>query len=376
MQVDANEMSIVARDKGFSQAESIIQVSQKLQHDLHSLGHDWKFHFSNTLKIENEDGSCLTSEEETNEQILRHEKSAAGILCQLKNRRETQASHLPLAKDVVGIVATLGKVEDDDVSRIFSEYLGMETMLAIVCRTYEGVKALEMYDNEGCINKSSGLHGLGASIGRSLDGRFLVICLESMRPYAGKFLADDPQRRLNILKPRLPNGECPAGFLGFAVNMINVDCENLFCLTPSGYGLRETLFYNLFSRLQVYKTRVDMIQALPCISDGALSLDGGIIRSNGVFSTGSREDVDVRFPKASERSRQPEHYIETEMQIKEMRWKKDKIVDDLKREQGLLNGAKFDFDRKKNEFLKFLTESSSYASQCQVQTAQDQFMSR
>jgi hypothetical protein len=54
-------------------------------------------------------------------------------------------------------------------------------MLAIVCRTYEGVKALEMYDMEGCINKSVGLHGLGATIGKPLDGRFLVICLESLR---------------------------------------------------------------------------------------------------------------------------------------------------------------------------------------------------
>lgn len=90
------------------------------------------------------------------------------------------------------------------------------------------------------------------------------------------------------MKPRLPNGECPPGFLGFAVNMINVDCTNLFCLTSSGYGLRETLFYNLFSRLQVYKTRAEMVLALPCISDGALSLDGGMIRSSGVFSLGNR----------------------------------------------------------------------------------------
>lgn len=65
--------------------------------------------------------------------------------------------------------------------RLFSEYLGLETMLAIVCKTYEGVKALEAYDNEGCINKTSGLHGLGASIGRTLEGRFIVICLESLR---------------------------------------------------------------------------------------------------------------------------------------------------------------------------------------------------
>jgi hypothetical protein len=101
-------------------------------------------------------------------------------------------------------------------------------------------------------------------------------------------VVDDSQRKLDILNPRLPNGECPAGFIGFAVNMINIDNFNLFCVTPSGHGLRETLFYNLFSRLQVYKTRAEMMQALPCISDGALSLDGGMVRSSGVFSLGNR----------------------------------------------------------------------------------------
>ncbi|XP_042984093.1 protein DEFECTIVE IN MERISTEM SILENCING 3-like isoform X5 [Carya illinoinensis] len=318
MQVDQNETSIVVRDEmqngGLAHAETIIYYSKKLQDDLHMLGmkikeheENLKFlktqksklddsildlqvrsHSSSIPKTENENNSQPQPEEQTTEQILRHEKSAAGILCQLKTRHGTQASHLPLTKDVLGIVATLGTLDDDNLSRLFAEYLGVETMLAIVCKTYEGVKALETYDKEGCINTSSGLHGLGASIGRTLDGRFLVICLENLIPYAGEFVADDPQRRLDLIKPRLPNGECPPGFLGFAVNIINVDSTNLFCLTASGYGLRETLFYNLFSRLQVYKTRAEMVLALPCISDGALSLDGGMIRSSGVFSLGNR----------------------------------------------------------------------------------------
>lgn len=54
-------------------------------------------------------------------------------------------------------------------------------MLAIVCKTFDGMKALETYDEKGHINKSLGLHGLGASIGKPLDGRFLVICLEKLR---------------------------------------------------------------------------------------------------------------------------------------------------------------------------------------------------
>ncbi|KAJ0038736.1 hypothetical protein Pint_22663 [Pistacia integerrima] len=115
---------------------------------------------------------------------------------------------------------------DKNLGRLFSEYLGMDKMFAIVCKTYEGVKALETYDKEGCIIKSSGYHGLGASIGKTIHDRFLVICLENLRPFAGEFVANDPQRRLDILKPRLPNGESPPNFLGFAVNMIDVERKN------------------------------------------------------------------------------------------------------------------------------------------------------
>ena len=76
-----------------------------------------KYHSSSAPKIENEDHSHLQSEDETTEQILRHEKSAAGILCQLKTRHFTQASHLTLTKDVLGAVATLGKVDEENLSR-------------------------------------------------------------------------------------------------------------------------------------------------------------------------------------------------------------------------------------------------------------------
>ncbi|KAF3432813.1 hypothetical protein FNV43_RR23915 [Rhamnella rubrinervis] len=411
MQVDQNEASLAVKDEiqneGFSQAESLFYFSKvvkkfypgdpfitmhKLQDDLHTIGlkikqHEehmrslksekakledsildkqvilGKYHTSSSLKIKNKDHSHLQSEEETTKQILRHEKSAAGILCQLKTRHGSQASHLNLIKDVLGIVATLGKVDDDNLSRLFSEFLGVENMLAIVCKTFEGVKALEIYDKEGSISKSSGLHGLAASIGRSLEGQFVVICLENLRPYAGEFVPDDPQRKLDLLKPRLPDGEYPPGFIGFAVNMINVESTNLFYVTANGHGLRETLFYNLFSRLQVYETRADMVCALPFITDGALSLDGGMIRTTGVFSLGNREDIDVRFPRPSLSSSLPEDYIEYERQIKDSKLKKDKMLEDIKREQALLDNAKFNFSRKKDEFLKFLADSSSYVSQ-------------
>lgn len=110
----------------------------------------------------------------------------------------------------------------------------------------------------------------------------------SVRPYRGELIADDPQRRLDLLKPRLIDGKTPPGFLGFAVNMITIENSNLYCISKSGHTLRETLFYNLFSNLQVYKSREDMLNALSCITTGAISLDGGLIRRPGIFCLGHR----------------------------------------------------------------------------------------
>ncbi|KAJ6874602.1 hypothetical protein NC652_034329 [Populus alba x Populus x berolinensis] len=207
MQVDPKENSIVVRDEmqngRFPQAQTILYNSKKLQEDLHVLGmkikhHEdnikflkshknklddsildlqvtlGKYHSSTMPNNENDAHYSNQSEDETMEQILQHEKSGAGILCRLKMSHGTQISHLSFTNDVLGVVATLGKVDDDNLGRLFSEYLGVETMLAIVCKTYEGVKALETYDKEGQINKDSGLHGLGASNGKELDDPIAV----------------------------------------------------------------------------------------------------------------------------------------------------------------------------------------------------------
>ncbi|XP_052184258.1 protein DEFECTIVE IN MERISTEM SILENCING 3-like [Diospyros lotus] len=391
-----NDFFQIARDEGqngaLCQAEKVVLTSKKLQDDLQMLGvkikeheenikflksHEnsldesildmqvnlGRYHSSSASMIRDENHSNMDSEEETVQQIISHEKSAAGILSLLKTHHGSQTSHLSLTKNVLGIVATLGKVDDDNLSRLLSEYLGIETMLAVVCKTYDSVKALETYETDGSIAKGSGLHGLGTSIGRSLDGRFVIICLENLRPYIGDIVADDPQRSLDLEKPRLPSGITPPGFLGFAVNMINIDNSNLFYLTANGDGLRETLFYNLFSHLQVYRTRQDMLQALPLIRHGALSLDGGMIKACGVFSMGNREDIGVKFPKSSGTSNLPSTYFEIEKRIKERKWKKERALEDLQREQALLDHAKYNFEIKKQEFVKFLAESASHVNQ-------------
>jgi hypothetical protein len=57
----------------------------------------------------------------------------------------------------------------------------MDNMLALVCKTYDGVKGLEKYNNDGIIDKGSGIHGLGRSVGKLVNGRFTVFCLETLR---------------------------------------------------------------------------------------------------------------------------------------------------------------------------------------------------
>lgn len=96
----------------------------------------------------------------------------------------------------------------------------------------------------------------------------------------------DPRRMLNLRDPTLPNGKIPPGFLGFAVNMIDLESCHLDTRTFSGHDLRDTLFYRLFGELQVYETREFMKRARPYIKHSAVSLDGGIIRGNGIFSFG------------------------------------------------------------------------------------------
>ncbi|KAG5558852.1 hypothetical protein RHGRI_008715 [Rhododendron griersonianum] len=214
------------------------------------------YHSSSSPVIKDEDRTRMKSEEETLEDIIRHEKSAASILCLLKTRHASQTPHLALSKDVLGVVAQLGKLDDDNLSRLLSEYLGIETMLAVVCKTNEGVKALETYEKDGSITKNSGIHELGISIGRQLDGRFLVICLENLRA-----------------------------------------------------------------------------------------------------------SINVKFPKGCGTSTLPANYLETEKLIKEMKWKGEKIQEDMQREQALLNHAMFSFEVKKKEFVKYLAESSSHVTQ-------------
>ncbi|CAN1793954.1 Protein DEFECTIVE IN MERISTEM SILENCING 3 [Linum perenne] len=266
---------------------------------------------------------------EMTEEKIRKEvrSSAAGIMLEFKTRYPEMALDLSVFRDTVGIVAALATVDSED----------------LICRTFNSVKTLEKYYKPAAsisqIKTNKGVHGFATSMGMTVQGRFLVFCLEELIPFPGGLVDNDPQRRLDIPNPRLPNGKTPNGFLGFAVNLLNLENKGTSYVTFEGYGLRETLFYALFSHLHVYKTRADLRRAFPCITHGAVSLDGGMVEKPGIFTLGHAEDVAVRFPVVASsgvRNSFPAAYTEAESKLMRLMWEQLHLAATIRREQLLL----------------------------------------
>ncbi|KAL5998926.1 hypothetical protein ACLOJK_009874 [Asimina triloba] len=209
----------------------------------------------------------------------------AAFYNQLK-KIQIQVPEKQYLQDIMGVVALLGTVNDNSLSRMFSEYLGEDYMFAVVCKSYEASITFEKQSVNDKTDYNCAFYDAASALGKAINGRFLVICLEKIRPYYGQIESDGFQRKLTLPNPRLPSGRVPRGFLGYAVNMINVVLDHVQFRTAAGYGLRETLFYLLFGELQVYETKADMQEAEACIKSGAISLDGSIKRRNGVIALG------------------------------------------------------------------------------------------
>lgn len=71
----------------------------------------------------------------------------------------------------------------------------------------------------------------------------------------------------------------------------------------------------------------------------------------------------MEFPKTRGTLKLPENYVDLENRIKDMRWKKERISEDMHREQALLERARYNFEVKKQEFLKNLVACSSFTNQ-------------
>ncbi|KAI3458000.1 hypothetical protein Pfo_014663 [Paulownia fortunei] len=227
-------------------------------------------------------GNVLSTcgKELTLKQIESKSRSAAAVICKLLE--EVPFESRP--QDILGVVALLGTVESIELSRMLAQYLGDDQMRAIVCTNYAAACCLE----------NNTLHEFATKFGQSISGGYLALCLEDIRPSIRE-PSRDPQKLLPFEIPTLPNGNVPQGFLGYAANMISIEASHLHWRTKSGHGLRETLFFRLFGEIQVYKDRECMMMARSCIKDGAVSLDGGIMRGNGLVSLGHWEP-DIIFP--------------------------------------------------------------------------------
>ncbi|XP_049394514.1 protein DEFECTIVE IN MERISTEM SILENCING 3-like [Solanum stenotomum] len=267
--------------------------------------------------------------------------SAAAVIHKLLRSPKPEQLYLKYAHDILGVVALLGEVRTHKLSSMLSTYLGEDQMLAVVCKSRAAARALENYQMDGNVNCASALDILAARLGISIKGRYLVICLEDIRP-SKRGVSSDRQRELAIPHPTLSNRETPPGFLGYAVNMIFLPAEYLQFRTASGHGLRETLFYRLLGKLQVYKSREHLYMASSCIEEGAVSLDGGMMRGNGVVSAsvGSEEPY-ILFPVIClERQLllSPEK-VERLKRIEELKLERNQLQDQIQEE--LRNEAKY-----------------------------------
>ncbi|WVZ76730.1 hypothetical protein U9M48_024677 [Paspalum notatum var. saurae] len=206
--------------------------------------------------------------------------------------------------DVVGVVALLGTVPDRKIGRMLAVYLGKDDMLSVVCKTLDAAMYIEKYNTDGDVDVGYGIHYKAAALGVQIKSRFSIICLDTIEPYNGGVLQNSPQKELDLPWP-YPHVKKPKEFKGFAVNMINLSDDNLNVTTDSGHGLRETLFYSLFGELQVYETRNDMYQAMNYLNNGAISLDGGVIKGKGKLLLGY-SDPKITFPVVSGSPKTPE----------------------------------------------------------------------
>ncbi|XP_048139026.1 structural maintenance of chromosomes flexible hinge domain-containing protein GMI1 isoform X2 [Rhodamnia argentea] len=297
---------------------------------------------------------CFFTKEEMIDRIENRNGSAASTLCEL-----TEGPHRRSRNGIIGVVALLGTVCNIELSRMLAKYLGVDKMLGIVCANSETAFSLEAYDQNGEVDLQNAVYAKAAELGKFISGEFRVICLEEISPYIGEFEGFD--RKLALPFPTLPSGEIPLGFLGYAVNMVDIDVDHLATRTVEGLGLRETLFYQLFGKLQVYDTREHMKQARVYIDDGAVSLDGGIIREDDSISLGFWKP-DIFFPvvpSAIQNNASPER-TQRRMQIEEAMSELRVTLLEIRKVTRACEEARQQFFEKTGDFRKLMGTAEAF----------------
>jgi len=210
--------------------------------------------------------------------------------------------------------------------------------MAIICGSTRAAEFFGIVNEDGSMNPNEGLYGLAQSLKLPISGRFRVITLsdESRCGYSiedfcsscsfyilhhprrsrvihihvgacilmmvVRVLLDcsfykrsdgrpsvintDPQKLLNM-RPIIKSSRSD-GSLGYAVNLIHLNGDQLRIRIAGRYGLRESLFFVLFGFLEVFDTTSNMLRARKDIMTSAVALDGGIIRTSNQFEWGAR----------------------------------------------------------------------------------------
>ncbi|KAK6936673.1 hypothetical protein RJ641_033703 [Dillenia turbinata] len=296
-----------------------------------------------------------TEKEAIRAQIDRKSRTAAAVFCRIS----FWEPHNVFMQDIVGVVALLGAVCSNELSRILSAYLGEDQMLAIVCKSNSTAHALLTHGDSSGGHSRNELYVKVSEFRECVNCPFNVICLESIRPYTGEYKNGNFQHMLALPDPTLPNGQCPMGFLGHAVNMIKLDANTADTRTTSGHGLRETLFYRLFGDLQVYNSIQNMERAQAYIQHGAVSLDGAIIKGNGIISIAHWES-EIQFSVVDSEWQYSQQEVETMKYIGTKKSELRYAVSEQEKVSELLVKARKKFNKKHKRLSDFMDKKSPF----------------
>ncbi|KAH7428856.1 hypothetical protein KP509_09G020200 [Ceratopteris richardii] len=256
--------------------------------------------------------------------------------------------------DILGVVCLLAAAENETLSQVLADFLGQENMFAVVCRTHKAAELLIRLDKNGGVDENWGLYHYMRMKNQVLDNRIRLFVLEDMKPYDGDLDEYHAQRLLKIEQPDY-NGLVPAGFLGYAVNLLHVNDEHLNFRIQSGNhgGLRGSLLYSLFKELQVYDTRRNLLRAKDALKTGGISLDGGVVRAKGCEDFGHWGKTKVLFPVYSKSgqkipSLRSINHITRLMQIRDKLKDKKATLDECKQRLEEIEG-KFNFVKRQNK---------------------------
>uniref|UniRef100_A0A162A274 Uncharacterized protein n=1 Tax=Daucus carota subsp. sativus TaxID=79200 RepID=A0A162A274_DAUCS len=298
-----------------------------------------------------------------------------GLLCQLKAHIEYAVSHNPLVKDVLGIVATLGNVHDENLSReaqvkfqrisgksslpesfykiensLESKIRDQESLLANICQTQSLLdEAKSNYE----MKKGDFLHFLAQrSPAQPQDS-------------PTKTYEDDLQK----LGLRVKQHEDHLKFLRTQINIIKGSIQDLQ-VTIRKHTSTESVSENedarseegTYEQLIQEKSAAGLICQLNALHETPVSQNPVVKDVLGIVATLGNVDDDnfsreaqVKFQGISGKSSLPENY-KIKSILKGKFWEKKRLQNDIRREQSFLDQAMDNLEIKKREFVRFLAQ--------------------